>query len=1170
MSIFLDFQSGKTRCDNPETAGIPMQRLFRLRSSQGHAGRRSFSFPLARHVETLEQRIVLSTLPAGFTQTLVTSQDVSPVSLVDSVQMEIAPDGRIFVTQKEGTLRIVNPDGHVEAEPFVSLAVDSNGEAGLLGVTLDPNFSANGYVYVYYTVPGAASHNRVSRFTADGNTAVPGSELILLELNDLSSDSRFHNGGALHFGLDGKLYVSVGENNHPENSQSLDTLLGKVLRINADGSIPTDNPFYNTATGVNRAIWSLGLRNPFTFAVQPGTGRIFINDVGAAAWEEINEGVPGANYGWPFTEGPTDNPNVTAPLFAYAHGETDDTGCAIIGGAFYNPAVPQFPADFAGDYFFADLCNGWLHRFDPETGVVQDFMSGVEGIVDIDVTADGSLYLLTRGAAGDAIFKIQYQPAHQGPTIVQQPQSQLISVGEPVTFTVVAAGTGTPTYRWQRDGVDIPDATGASYTLPAVVLADNGSKFQCVITDPTGSALSEAAMLSVTTNHTPVLNLISPALNSTYGGGDTFQFAAEATDFENGVLPPSAFTWSVKFQHDEHAHPFIPETSGNSGTFTIPTVGESSPNVWYRLQVTVTDSAGLSQTTFRDILPRTSTISLAANIPGLALTLDGQPVTSPSFVGVEGITRALGASSPQTLNGKIYKFVSWSDGGATIHDIETPSADTTYTATFQQIGIAPTIGVTSPPQVYTKGAPPMIVEPRATLQDPDSQNYAGGTLTVSLTGAVFEPGSVQRLVIISLGAGPNQIGVTGNQVTFGGKVIGTFSGGSGSTPLKIQLNSDATIAATRTLLRRIAFSQTGDNTESIDYNVTFQLTEGNGGTSNVATKTVHVLAVNNAPKLECSETTLSYRVGVGPVVIDPMSSVTDVDSANFEGGKLSVSIRDAKPGDQLGIRQTTGVGAVAVNGANVSVGGIVVGTVGGTPTHRVITFNAQSSNGAAQTLLRNITFQTTSNMNSQRIIETTLSDGDGGLSPVATKTISITSNNTASVEIKNGTLEVNAQGSKATILVTQLPDGRFAVVGIGTTLTLNSGGLVQIAPNLVLTKNSALLNHNLTIHTGDGNDTVLILDFNSALKLLGRPPIPGVQTSIMLHDVTVTTAGGTDRVILAGAQIAGTQHFDLGGQPDDQLEFLSPPAVAQQRAQIRPHGFGAAAKWLGKINRKAR
>src|SRR5439155_5119765 len=199
--------------------------------------------------------------------------------------------------------------------------------------------------------------------------AVPGSETLLLDLNNLNATN--HNGGAIHFGLDGKLYIGVGESAVGSNAQSLDTLLGKMLRINADGSIPTDNPFYNQATGVNRAIWAIGLRNPFTFAFQPGTGRMFIDDVGLSTWEEIDDGIAGSNYGWPNTEGPTSNPLYRSPLFAYGH----NIGIGITGGAFYNPTTVEFLNDYVGDYFFSDLGGNWIHRFDPATSTETDFAS---------------------------------------------------------------------------------------------------------------------------------------------------------------------------------------------------------------------------------------------------------------------------------------------------------------------------------------------------------------------------------------------------------------------------------------------------------------------------------------------------------------------------------------------------------------------------------------------------------------------------------------------------------------------------------------------------------------------------------------------------------------------------------------------------------------------------
>ena len=183
------------------------------------------------------------------------------------------------------------------------MTVDSAGERGLIGIALHPDFATNGFVYIYSTRIDGGSHNRISRFTAAGDVAAAGSEIALVDLPNLSGATN-HNGGGMHFGSDGKLYVGVGENANSAQAQNLATPFGKLLRFNDDGTIPTDNPFYATQSGLARAIWASGLRNPFTFAVQPGTGRIHINDVGQDTWEEINLGVAGANYGWPTSEGP--------------------------------------------------------------------------------------------------------------------------------------------------------------------------------------------------------------------------------------------------------------------------------------------------------------------------------------------------------------------------------------------------------------------------------------------------------------------------------------------------------------------------------------------------------------------------------------------------------------------------------------------------------------------------------------------------------------------------------------------------------------------------------------------------------------------------------------------------------------------------------------------------
>lgn len=330
-----------------------------------------------------------ATLPAGFVETTVAQGLVNPTA------MALSRDGRIFVCEQGGRLRVIK-NGRLLTRPFVTLTVSSVGERGLLGVALHPDFPSTPYVYLYYTATKPRIHNRLSRFTPRGDRVQPRSELRLLDLPNLGPTN--HNGGAIHFGPDRMLYVAVGENAQSDNAQSLATPLGKLLRIDDRGRIPNDNPFVGQTSGLARAIWALGLRNPFTFAFGPG-GRMFINDVGAGRFEEINEGARGGNYGWPQSEGPTSDPGVIAPLFSYGHGPGLTTGCAITGGAFYSPAQRQFPVSFDGSYFFADFCSGWIRRLDAFSGyrIVEAFASGIGNPVDLAVAADGAFYYLAAG-----------------------------------------------------------------------------------------------------------------------------------------------------------------------------------------------------------------------------------------------------------------------------------------------------------------------------------------------------------------------------------------------------------------------------------------------------------------------------------------------------------------------------------------------------------------------------------------------------------------------------------------------------------------------------------------------------------------------------------------------------------------------------------------------------
>lgn len=344
-----------------------------------------------------------ASLPNGFeTSTVAGGLDRPTV-------MALAPDGRIFVAEQGGYVRIVK-DGALLDRPFLRIPqrVDSRGERGVIGLTLDPKFEqGKPFVYVYYTAKprnGIPPHNVIFRFRAGGDRIVPGTGKRIARLPNLIKEN--HNGGALSFGKDGRLYAAVGENGRRELAQRKNSRFGKILRMNRAGKAPRNNPFYRNprVRSVNKTVWALGLRNPYSFAVQPGTGRMFINDVGAKDWEEINRGVAGANYGWPIHEGPERDTRYRGPFHAYRH---QSDGCnAVTGGAFYNPSQSGFPQGYTGDYLFADICQGFIRRLDPETSKVRGFATGLAAPVDVKVGSGGDLYYLSRGT--NSIERIRY------------------------------------------------------------------------------------------------------------------------------------------------------------------------------------------------------------------------------------------------------------------------------------------------------------------------------------------------------------------------------------------------------------------------------------------------------------------------------------------------------------------------------------------------------------------------------------------------------------------------------------------------------------------------------------------------------------------------------------------------------------------------------------------
>ena len=332
--------------------------------------------------------------------------------------MAFENNGRIFVTEKGGAIRVIRGSGTLRPKPLHTLSVDTFSERGLLGIALDPNYNTNGFIYVYYTTGENAKRwsgtpeNRVSRLKerADNNTY---KEKIILD--HIPSTAGNHNGGDIHFGHDGKLYISVGESGCcASDAQGLDTLRGKLLRINADGTIPTDNPFYNTP-GARKETYAYGFRNPWRFAARDSNQWYVVADVGAGTWEEIDSVQPGGNYGWPVYEGPCPagnlgcDPNTAnygstiKPVHWYHHNSGVETGNVIAGGVFAENS--NYPSPYANAYFYGDSGSGWVHvitmnasnvktgyyEFDENAGAPVAFGRGPDGNVYV-VNYSGSIY----------------------------------------------------------------------------------------------------------------------------------------------------------------------------------------------------------------------------------------------------------------------------------------------------------------------------------------------------------------------------------------------------------------------------------------------------------------------------------------------------------------------------------------------------------------------------------------------------------------------------------------------------------------------------------------------------------------------------------------------------------------------------------------------------------
>ena len=294
---------------------------------------------------------------------------------------------------------------------------------------------------------------------------------------------------------------------------------------------------------------------------------------------------------------------------------------------------------------------------------------------------------------------------------------------------------------------------------------------------------------------------------------------------------------------------------------------------------------------------------------------------------------------------------------------------------------------------YVENDVPLLLDADATVSDVDSANLDTGVLTVTLTA---NSEAADRVEIRNQGVAVGEIGVNVANVTFGGAIIGTFVGGSGATPLVVTLNASATPAAVQALVQNLTYRNVSETPSTLPRTVTVALTDGDGGTSNVGTKTINVAAVNDAPVIAAFDAAIGYTEAAPAVLLDADATVADIDSVNLDTGALTITLTaNSEAEDRVEIRnQGVAPGEIGLSVANVTFGGTIIGSfaggVGGVPL--VVTLNVNASPVAVEALLRNLTYRSVSVTPSvaARTVNVSLTDGDGGTSNIPTKTINVT------------------------------------------------------------------------------------------------------------------------------------------------------------------------------------
>ena len=536
--------------------------------------------------------------------------------------------GASWWSRCRGKVYLVDPVAGTDQLWFTMDNVDQNQGRGLFDIVTHP--SGDGTFYIsYIATPGR--RNRVAQFHMESTgaaTKATGSTFIEAPGPTFVEDSADHFGGGLGFDSDGYLYWSLGDGATPASTHNLDTVMGSVLRVAPDGSAPNDNPF-NDRDGVDEPrdfIWAIGFRNPFRLWVDPVTDRVWVGDVGsteAEGYEEINVIKKGADYGWPFCEGPLSGPKVgpdcpagiTPPVHYYPHERPE--GAAVNGGQIYRGST--FPLD--GAYVFADFATGQFFWFTTDgqlnktgEGTITEadgrkvVWSGVSPI-------DGGIYWLDFGEFSHVrLRRLMYQGSgNQPPTITTATADPTSGpAGTSVQFRGAAIDPegDAISYRW-----NFGDGTSANGRNPTHVYTTNGV-YNAVLRVTSGgvSRNSPPIRISIGTPPKAKLTLTNPPGAAGFRAGDALVFRGSAT--QGGVaLPKSALSWLVEFVHNDHVHPIANVTGARGYILEIPTTGHGfDGNTRYRVTLTATNADGVTHSVSQVVTPQKVSQRITSNL----------------------------------------------------------------------------------------------------------------------------------------------------------------------------------------------------------------------------------------------------------------------------------------------------------------------------------------------------------------------------------------------------------------------------------------------------------------------------------------------------------------------------------------------------------------------------